>query len=150
MFESACRTTTFLTYSGRRSQDLKDAAIRPAAAVTIGMTTVAEAGDSELLESVPAARVSGDGKVVVAPVIAEEVEAVRAALLKQQAQEVPEDERWAVQVGRAHVACRTVLFLNCCFVEQRGEMWHRRSAVQVMCLCPPAINHVTCTPAHVQ
>jgi len=31
----------------------------------------------------------------------EEVKAVRAALARQQAQEVPEDERWAVQVQYA-------------------------------------------------
>lgn len=34
----------------------------------------------------------------------EEVKAVRAALARQQAQEVPEDERWAVQV-RAALCC---------------------------------------------
>ncbi|KAI3426288.1 hypothetical protein D9Q98_008661 [Chlorella vulgaris] len=125
------RTTTFLTYSGRRSQDLKDAAIRPAAAVTIGMTTVAEAGDSELLESVPAARVSGDGKVVVAPVIAEEVEAVRAALLKQQAQEVPEDERWAVQgtAARRYWSCPGTADLR---VRGKGYLTHKKKVAAAM------------------
>jgi len=41
---------------------------------------------------------SGAAAAASGAVIAEELAAVRAALAKQQEREVPEDERWAVQV----------------------------------------------------
>lgn len=120
---TACRTTTFLTYSGRRSQDLKDFTRRsldrlaavaeggafpegwPEGAMPLGGTPGVSAAaalqgatvDAEFLDAV-SRRMSLEEGVAAAAVLPEEVAAVRAALAKQQAREVPEDERWAVQV----------------------------------------------------
>ncbi len=122
-----CRTTTFLTYSGRRSQDLKDAAqLGPA-----GLAAVAERGGGggggsasgaagaaagweeyqDALSGGPSRRTSFDagpagaaGGQAPSP---EELAAVQAALAAQQAREVPEDERWAVQgtAARRYWSC---------------------------------------------
>ncbi|KAI7837930.1 hypothetical protein COHA_008236 [Chlorella ohadii] len=115
------RTTTFLTYSGRRSQDLKDFTRRSldrlAAAAGSGSPQAAAAlaeADGEFLDAV-SRRTSVDDAAMQAAAAApglgtvsiEEVKAVRAALARQQAQEVPEDERWAVQgtAARRYWSC---------------------------------------------
>ncbi|PRW45250.1 ENHANCED DISEASE RESISTANCE 2 isoform X2 isoform B [Chlorella sorokiniana] len=114
------RTTTFLTYSGRRSQDLKDftrrsldrLAVAAGGASLDAAAAVAEA-DGEFQDAM-SRRTSVDdaaGEAQAAPgvgqVSIEEVKAVRAALARQQAQEVPEDERWAVQgtAARRYWSC---------------------------------------------
>lgn len=57
----------------------------------------------------------------------EEVKAVRAALARQQAQEVPEDERWAVQVGCLHT-CFTVPDRREISAQKMEPAWKLRSS----------------------
>ena len=114
-------TTTFLTYSGRRSQDLKDFTRRSLdrlAAVTEGgpdklgqldgVTTAAAlaAADAEFVDAL-SRRTSTDDAASGGSSSAVEVAALRAALAAQQAQEVPEEERWAVQgtAARRYWSC---------------------------------------------
>lgn len=111
-----CRTSTFLTYSGRRSQDLLDSQRHGGAEARGGAAGAADAewedGEAEFLDALsgaPSWRASQEGDASAAAAAAsgasaEAVAAVRQALAKQQAREVPEEERWAVQVGRGPFA----------------------------------------------
>ena len=111
-----CRTTTFLTYSGRRSQDTRDltangdGSLGSPANGTLGgggsasaserMDAVAEADGcegefSDAQSGGPSACTSTDGAGDGA---AAKLASVRAAVAEQEAREVPEDELWAVQV----------------------------------------------------
>lgn len=121
------RTTTFLTYSGRRDQDLQDAARRSPgqlgamAAGAAGAARTADwanGGAAEYLDALsgePSRRMSYDdgtlggagGSGASSVATEKELAEVRAALAKQQSMEVPEEERWAVQgtAARRYWSC---------------------------------------------
>lgn len=103
------RTTTFLTYSGRHSQDLQGS--KRLADTASAANGDWEGGGAEFLDALsggPSRRASHDGEAAKAPAAsAEELAAVRQALAGQQAREVPEEERWAVQgtAARRYWSC---------------------------------------------
>lgn len=124
-----CRTTTFLTYSGRHSQDLQGS--KRLADTASAANGDWEGGGAEFLDALsggPSRRASHDGEAAKAPAAsAEELAAVRQALAGQQAREVPEEERWAVQVGRGR-PCHLGRCMD-------GRSWVRKSRCwQTRCL----------------